>query len=35
MATLLTRIDEETYSPSNQESEDSPNKMRMGMGGQQ
>ena len=26
MATLLTRIDEETYSPSNQESDESPAK---------
>jgi hypothetical protein len=34
MATLLTRIDEETYSPSNQDSEESPVKNRMGGMGQ-
>ena len=33
MATLLTRIDEETYSQSNQDSEESPNKKnRIGQG---
>jgi len=31
MATLLTRIDEETYSPSNQDSEESPVKNRIGI----